>query len=510
MKNTGLHAVPPPAGGCPEHLWQGFDFGVPAPAPDRLPQGPFAIEDDGGWLLAGSSTPDAQYRANPGMGFVGYAWEESGPSLMARAGRETLEQHLSHLLAFPFTDVLYIRCDWRDVQSAPGQLALSPIWEHTFDMARKAGKRVAFRIQSSQTGGQPERYSLPDFLRQRIPYVTLRKFRTGSGFPDTYQEPDYTSPAFFDALCELNRLLANRFDGDPALEFVDLMMYGFWGEGHTGGYHNPLPYQACEDAFLKMTAAQMEIWRHTPLAVNVQTDISRAGNRAVQELCMRQGTYLRTDSVLINEPSANEHMAHRPPHTAGIIEDGYFRYFDPDDPRLAADSAGVTNIENTILHTLDLGGSYFSLWTEGQNLQRYYARYPDAFNALGARMGYRVRPSWVYQRKRGSRMELVLMLHNDGVASIPGRLRLSLYAENGSLLSTGTLDAGQPFAGRTRQCAFLLPEGYIARTVSVAAALRDKKGERPIRWACGQNIRPDGRFEIELQPADSTRWRKDV
>ena len=184
-----------------------FDFGVPAPALDRLPQGPFAIEDDGGWLLAGSSTPDAQYRANPGMGFVGYAWEESGPSLMARAGRETLEQHLSHLLAFPFTDVLYIRCDWRDVQSAPGQLALSPIWEHTFDMARKAGKRVAFRIQSSQTGGQPERYSLPDFLRQRIPYVTLRKFRTGSGFPDTYQEPDYTSPAFFDALCELNRLV---------------------------------------------------------------------------------------------------------------------------------------------------------------------------------------------------------------------------------------------------------------------------------------------------------------
>jgi hypothetical protein len=23
------------------------------------------------------------------------------------------------------------------------------------------------------------------------------------------------------------------FDGDPRLEFMDLMMYGFWGESHT-------------------------------------------------------------------------------------------------------------------------------------------------------------------------------------------------------------------------------------------------------------------------------------
>jgi hypothetical protein len=27
--------------------------------------------------------------------------------------------------------------------------------------------------------------------------------------------------------------LAERFDGDRLLEWMDLMQYGFWGEGHT-------------------------------------------------------------------------------------------------------------------------------------------------------------------------------------------------------------------------------------------------------------------------------------
>src|SRR5581483_6471219 len=67
----------------PAHLWQGYDFGSGPPV------------------------------RHPGLGLVGYAWEESGPSLAARAGRETLAQHVDKISSLPFVDVLYIRCDWR-------------------------------------------------------------------------------------------------------------------------------------------------------------------------------------------------------------------------------------------------------------------------------------------------------------------------------------------------------------------------------------------------------------
>ncbi len=44
-----------------------------------------------------------------------------------------------------------------------------------------------------------------------------------------FTEPRYDHPAFQSAFRELNDLLAARFDGDPLLEWMDLMQYGFWG-----------------------------------------------------------------------------------------------------------------------------------------------------------------------------------------------------------------------------------------------------------------------------------------
>src|SRR5438132_13736746 len=107
------------------------------PVRKRLDQGPFDIDQDEGWLTALFTTPSEKPLRNPGLGLVGYSWEESGPSLAARAGRETLEQHVENISSLPFVDVLYIRCDWRNVQSRPGRLDLGPVWGVTFNAAKR-------------------------------------------------------------------------------------------------------------------------------------------------------------------------------------------------------------------------------------------------------------------------------------------------------------------------------------------------------------------------------------
>ena len=149
---------------------------------ERLNQGPFDIKQDQGWQTVLFTTPSERPLRNPGLGLVGYAWEESGPSLAARAGRETLEQHVEKISSLPFVDVLYIRCDWRNVQSRPGRLDLDPVWALTLDAARRKGLRVAFRIQLSNTSFQPEQVALPPFLRERIPLVKIGRIPgTGTG-----------------------------------------------------------------------------------------------------------------------------------------------------------------------------------------------------------------------------------------------------------------------------------------------------------------------------------------
>ena len=60
-----------------------------------------------------------------------------------------------------------------------------------------------------------------------------------------------------------------------SLEYMDLMMYGFWGEGHTNDIPGPFPdYLTAEKTFLRMTQLQIDTWKKTPLAVNTEPDIS--------------------------------------------------------------------------------------------------------------------------------------------------------------------------------------------------------------------------------------------
>ena len=199
-------AAPLARADVPDHLWQAYDFGSGPKVADRLSQGPFPVEQDEGWRTLATTTPSAQPVRNFGLGLCGYTWEESGPSLAARAGKQTLENHVEQMASLPFVDVLYIRCDWRDVQSRPGRLDLNPVWKLTFDAAKSHGQRVAFRVMLSNTVGQPQRIAMPDFLSGKVPVVSIGRARDLGGGTE-YREPRYDHPEFQRAFRELVELL---------------------------------------------------------------------------------------------------------------------------------------------------------------------------------------------------------------------------------------------------------------------------------------------------------------
>jgi hypothetical protein len=170
----------------------------------------------------------------------------------------------------------------------------------------------------------------------------------------------------------------------------------------------------------------------------------------------------------------------------------------------------VDVIEHTLLHALDVGANYWSLWTEAGNVARYRERRPMAFDALDRRIGYRVRPSWVWQRKRFFTDELVVAIANDGAASVPGVLRVFAETRDGKLLAGGGLDAGHPFAGRLRLASFRLPPGMGGSEVRLRAELDVKGARRPVRWACAQPLEADGALVVRLKKHDDADWRRGV
>jgi len=289
------------------------------------------------------------------------------------------------------------------------------------------------------------------------------------------------------------------------------MMYGFWGEGHTSDYASPFPdYATAERTFLEMARLQMEAWKRVPLVVNMQPDISKVGNHEVQDRAVRGGAWLRSDSVILDEPIQIEALANRPPWLAVVMEDGYHRHYRMDAPAFRVDAGGVNAIDKTLAHCLDLGANYWSLWTEADNLARYRDRYPDGLAALQQRIGYRLRPSWIWQRKRYGTTELVVAFANDGVAGVPGVLRAFVESRDGKVRVGGALDAGHPYGGRLRQASFLLPPGLDGLEMLLRAELETKGVRRPVRWACAQPSNEDGSLTIRLLRNDESGWRKGI
>lgn len=483
---------------------------VPEPlVSDRLNQGPFGIEQDEGWYTVLVTSPSNKPVKNYGLGLVGYTWEEGGPSQAARKGLETLEQHVEKLSSLSFVDVLYIRCDWRDVQTRPGRLDLHPVFKLTLDAAKLHNQRVGFRIQMSNTEGQPGRLALPDFLQKQVPLVKIGKTY---GSQAEFVEPRYDHPAFQTAFREVNELLVREFDDNPLMEFVDLMMYGFWGEGHTSNLPNPFPdYLTARKTFVEMTQLQLDLWKKVPLAVNTQPDISKVGNDEILQMCVRAGCWLRSDSIIIEEPIQIEELANRPPWLAVVMEDGYYRQYKVDPQYLPTDEAGINVLEKWMMHAIDLGANYWSLWTESENLARYHERYPAGFDSLQRRLGYRVRPSWVWQRKRYGTDELIVAFANDGVAGVPGALRIYVESMDAKIRVGGSLDAGHPYGGKLRQASFLLPKGMAGEKVKIRAELETKAGiRRPVNWSSAQPCNSDGSLTIQLLRHDDKKWRKGV
>lgn len=492
-------------GFVPAHNWEKYDFGFGPEVKERLYQGPFpqyAPEE----VLPGSSvvmatTPSREIVPNYGMGLTVYI---SGDYWPPRTRGLSIESYCEKLISLPFAQKIYIRLNWRDIQKQPGRLDFPEGWKVTFDLARRYNKRIGFRIML-ENPDFPEP-GMPEFLMARVPYVQLkgewRRGSTGTRFEKAHAMPRYDHPEYQAAFRELNALLAQEFNGHPQIEYMDTMMYGFWGEGHTWPYQNhPFPDNVtAEKTWMAMMETQLELWTKTPLVTNTQPDYSRVGNAEMLDRTIRSHNWLRTDTIFI-ENEQIEALSNRPPWVAAICEVGMTTV----EPEQLGLEEGVTANESIIAHVMDVGANYWSLWhwhnIAPEHITGYYEKYPEHIDHIARSIGYRVRPSWIWQFEKDGFPGLVLGLVNDGIACVPGVLRISVLSENGQMLASGCLDPGYPHTRGVRQGMFMLPRGTDWRGLRLKAELEVKGVRYPVTWACRQQLNPDGTLTLRSSTA---------
>jgi hypothetical protein len=205
---------------------------------------------------------------------------------------------------------------------------------------------------------------------------------------------------------------------------------------------------------------------------------------------------LRTDTIFI-ENMQIESLSNRPPWTAAICEVG----MTTGDEKALRIVDGVTYNENIISHVIDVGANYWSLWNwhnlNAKNILSYYEKYPEPIEHIARRVGYRVRPSWIWTFEKEGHPGLIMGFVNDGISAVPGVLRVTVFSDDGKVNVSGCLDAGYPLPGKVRQAQFYLPMGTDWKGLKVKAELEIKGQTYPVNWACQQETNPDGSLTLK-------------
>ena len=492
----------------PAHNWGNYDYGSGPQVTDRLNQGPFpqyppdAVIPTDDVVMTTTSSEDVV--PNYGKGLVTYITADSGTDEIKS---DNIPQAIEDLVRFPLGQQLYIRPTWREVQPRPGRIELPDYLRLVFELAKKNNKRIGLRIQMCAPDYKHEA-ALPDFVLEKVPKVDLVNgsdrgdVAAGKRFlenPHSRYQPRFDHPFFQQAFNELVGQLAAEFDGNPLIEFIDTFMYGFWGEGHTWPFaNNPFPdYLTAERTWMNMLEVQLEHFKKTPLLTNTQPDYSRVGNSELVDRTVRSNNWIRSDTIFI-ENEQIESLSNRPPWIAALLEQGLPG--KPPDPNAAHE--GISPAENMIAHVIDVGANYFSLWNfhqiSAKNLMTYYQAYPAAFDRINRRIGYQVRPSFIWSYKDSSYLGLIIGFANDGIAGVPGVLRVTVESQDGKVLTSGCLDAGYPLPGKIRQAQFVLPNVTDWKGLKLRAEIEVKGMRYPVRWACHQKLNDDG--SLTLRP----------
>lgn len=487
------------------HNWGNYDFGSGPPVADRLNQGPFpqyapdaAIPGDD---VVMTTTPAEEVVSNYGRGLVTYITADMGTEEIKS---DDVFKAIEDLVRFPLGQQLYVRPTWREVQPRPGRLELPDYLKLVLDLAKKSNKRVGLRIQMSAPDYR-HAPALPDFVLDRVPKVDLlltnqQDKSAGLRFldnPHSRYQPRFDDPFFQQAFRELVGLLAAEFNGNPLIEFIDTFMYGFWGEGHTWPFsNNPFPdYETAERTWVDMLQMQLEGFTKTPLLTNTQPDFSRVGNSELLDRSVRSNNWIRSDTIFI-ENEQIEALSNRPPWIAALLEQGLPG--KAPDPRASVE--GISPAENMIAHVMDIGANYWSLWNfhqiSAQNLERSYQASPTWFDRINRRIGYQVRPSFIWSYEDDGYCGLIIGFANDGIAGVPGVLRVTVESEDGKNLCSGCLDAGYPLPGKIRQAQFVLPRQTKWRGLKLRADIEVKGMRYPVRWACHQKLNENGSLTL--------------
>jgi hypothetical protein len=148
----------------------------------------------------------------------------------------------------------YKRYMWDELETSKGSYDFSVI-KNDLAIAQANRQKFAFRIMAVNSFHH-DQVGVPNYLTKEVP-GSFCDYQTGYSKSESERDriwvPDWNNRVFLTRAAVLIKSLGQEFDGNPAIAYYDMGIYGHWGEWHL------YPFTNCSGAEEASQATKREI-----------------------------------------------------------------------------------------------------------------------------------------------------------------------------------------------------------------------------------------------------------
>jgi len=211
---------------------------------------------------------------NPGMGWILYG----DPS------NQTAET-----LALSSTG--YMRFSWAALNPAEGVYNWDVI-DNAIESWKSCGKQFAFGVMSVNTS-DPNPKEIPEWVFDKGLKYTMGKGESSDELK--YYIPVWNDPVYVEACAKFAEALAQRYDGNPDIAFIDIRNFGNWGENHLYPFEATSKFIS-DDDLKKLWQPYIDSFKKTQLAICCNGSNDKDIN--VEKWAVDNGVTYRRDGLM--------------------------------------------------------------------------------------------------------------------------------------------------------------------------------------------------------------------
>lgn len=213
---------------------------------------------------------------NPGKGWVLYGSPSNqSPSTLA------------------YGTVGYVRYDWSTIEPTEGHYNWSMI-DYDLNSWVAQGKQFAFGVMNANSSSSM-RYVTPKWVfSDGAAAVSATTYDDLTGKRGVQIEPVWNNPIYLQKVRDFLAALAQRYDNNPHIAYIDVRSYGNWGEQHVYGITPSLPLSPSDvQTHIQM---YMNAFHHTQIIA----PWGMTNYNSVYDWAVNNGVGMRRDGMMVD------------------------------------------------------------------------------------------------------------------------------------------------------------------------------------------------------------------